>query len=128
MLSRSASELFQVGFAIFPDAGLLPGEQFVKNHSETEDVARGCHAFAPPLFRARVTGSHGARRHHGLVIRLRRFGIEQARDAEIEQLRFAFCGDANIGRLEIAMDDKILVRVGNGRANFAEESEPLSPA
>jgi hypothetical protein len=61
-----------------------------------------------------------------LVIGLPRVRIEQSRDAEIQELRFPFRRDTDISRFEIPVNDKVLMRVGNSRANFAEESQPLS--
>ena len=52
--------------------------------------------------------------------------ILETGDAEIEQLRFALGGDANIGRLQIAMNDQVLMSVSDGGTEFAKKREPLA--
>ena len=77
---------------------------------------------AENLFRARILGRqqpvvHACQRQH----RGRIAGIEQLGDAEVEQLGRAFGGDQDVGRLEVAMHDQVLVRVLNRRADLQEQ-------
>ena len=51
-------------------------------------------------------------------------GVENARDAEIEELRLSGGVDEDVGGLEIAMDDEVAMRVGHGVADEQEEAEP----
>ena len=52
-------------------------------------------------------------------------GAEKLGDAEVEQLRFALLRDENVRRFQIAMNDKVLMRVGDRRADLAEERQAL---
>src|SRR5262249_32977634 len=47
------------------------------------------------------------------------------RDAEVEQLHAPVGCDENIRRLEIAMNDEMLMRVADGVAHVLEEREPV---
>ena len=38
----------------------------------------------------------------------------------------AFRGDENVGWLQIAMDDQVLMRIADGGADLAKELEPLT--
>ena len=67
------------------------------------------------LFRAGVLRGQDRRSRHCrqtlcAVIRLNDLG-----DPEIEQLRHTIRRDENVGRLQVAVDDEVLVGVGNGR-------------
>ena len=64
-------------------------------------------------------------KRESLATALSAFGVEQFRDAKVEQLRFALRRHADVRRLDVAMNDQMLVRVGDGRANFAKKVESL---
>ena len=100
-------------------------EKFVENDAETVNIARRRHGFAADLFRAGVFGRHYALEGEGLTAALRVLRVEQLGDAEVEQLWFALGGDANIRRLDVAMNDQMLVRVSDGGADLAKKLEPL---
>src|SRR5262249_55450774 len=51
--------------------------------------------------------------------------LEQLGDAEIEQLRVAGPVDEDVGRLDVAVDDQVGVRMGDGLENVEKEAEPL---
>jgi hypothetical protein len=51
--------------------------------------------------------------------------VEQLGDAEVEQLRLSRLGDQDVARLDIAVDDKVLVRKMDGKANLLEDLYPL---
>ena len=50
-------------------------------------------------------------------------GVHQLRDAEVEQLRRAAGRDQDIGRLDVAMDDQVLMRVLDRGADLEEERQ-----
>ena len=52
--------------------------------------------------------------------------VEQLRDAEVEELHLAVGRDEDVRRLEVAVDDEVLVRVADGVAHHLEEREPAS--
>ena len=60
-------------------------------------------------------------REQHLVVR-----AQELRDPEVEELRFTFRRNEDGRRLEIAVDDEVLVRVGDSRADLAEQLEPLA--
>jgi hypothetical protein len=51
--------------------------------------------------------------------------VEQLGDAEIEQLDLALGIDQRVGRFQVAMDDEVAMRVGDGVANLREQLEAL---
>ena len=114
-----------IGSATCDPIRTLAREQLVKNHAQTVDITRGADVFAAHLFGAGVLWRHHALEGESLADALSAFGIEQFRDAKIEQLWFAFRGHADIRRLDVAVNDQMLMRVGDGRANFAEKFESL---
>ena len=52
--------------------------------------------------------------------------IEQLRDAEVEQLRRAFGRHQDVGGLQVAVHDQVLVRVLDGAADVEEQLQPLA--
>ena len=109
------------GDAVRPAAG----EQLVEQHAQRVDVGGGGHRLAAHLFGAGVLGRHqlqpGRRRRQRLPGHL---GIEQLGDAEIEQLGDAVLGDQHVGRLDVAVDHQVLVRVLHRRGQLQEDVEP----
>ena len=51
---------------------------------------------------------------------------EQLRDAEVEQLRCALADDEDIGRLDVAMNHQVAMRVLHRGANLHEQLEPFA--
>ena len=49
--------------------------------------------------------------------------LDQPGNSEIEQLRFAASRHQDVGRLQVAMDNQIAMRVGHRRQNLSEEPE-----
>ena len=93
---------------------LLIREQLVEDRADGEDVA--------PVIDLRtrdLLGRHVIERaeHHA---RLRHARVGQARDAEVEDLERAFGGDDQVGRLDVAMDDAGVVRVGEAGAQLVD--------
>ena len=100
-------------------------DELVQNHAQRVDVARRRQRVAAHLLRARVV-----ERHHPLLEpRQRRVGgrerrVEQLGDAEVEQLHAAGRVDDDVRGLEVAVDDEVLVRVLDRRADVEEQPQP----
>jgi hypothetical protein len=57
---------------------------------------------------------------------LRLAGVEEFRDSEAEELGRSVFKDKNVRRLEIAMNDEVLVCVPNGRADLEHKFDALT--
>ena len=80
---------------------------------------------AANLLRRRVVGRHHARsdlRERPIVGCLL---AEHLRDAEVEELHGAVGRYQDVRRLEVAVDDEILMGVADGVADRAEQAKPL---
>ena len=104
----------------------LPGQHLEQQHTERPDVGAGVDAADPAL---ELLGAH-VRQRADAMVDLGVFGgvdalaIDQARDAEVDDLDLAFGGDEHVAGLEIAMYDAATVRVLDGRADRDEQLEP----
>ncbi len=107
--------------AIGPPAG----EQLVEQYAERVDVGRGRHRIAANLLGAGVLRRHqlhaGHRRRVGVARHLR---VQELRNPEVEELRRSVHRHEHVGRLEVAVDDQVLVRVLDGGADLPEDREP----
>ncbi len=81
--------------------------QLVQDEADTVNVARGADRLAGKLFGTRIVRRERARR--GCAYR--GVGLDQARDAEIEQLRQSVRRDQHVAGLQVAMHDQRAVRV-----------------
>jgi hypothetical protein len=91
------------------------GQDFVQEHAEAVDVARGRLGLAFGLFRGHVAGRADFRRE-GVGGR-----VVGAGDAEVGQHRAAVRHDDDVGRLDVPMDDPAAVReVQRGRDPFQQ--------
>ncbi len=61
-----------------------------------------------------------------VCVRLAHF--DELRDAEVEQLQGAIARHQDVRRLQVAMDDEVLVSRMHGRADPAEQGEPVFQA
>ncbi|HEY0178894.1 MAG TPA: hypothetical protein VGC30_04575 [Dokdonella sp.] len=100
--------------------GPLAGQQFEQQHAERVDVGRGRHRLAAELFGRRVVRRERCDGEFGRAWRGR---VEQLRDAEVEQLHGAGGVDEDVGRLQVAVDDQVAVRIGDGLADLSEQRE-----
>src|SRR5438552_579567 len=75
------------------------------------------------MFRAGIRRRHHRRQCQGRFARGSLIGTEQFADTKIEQLRLARFGDQDIGWLDVAMNNQMLVCIMNCRADFAKELE-----
>ena len=98
------------------------GEQLVEQHAERVDIRGGRDRLAANLFGAGVFRRHQLQPGRGRRERLAgELGIEQLGDPEVQQLGRAIGDHEHVGRLDVAVDDQVLVRVLDGRADVTKE-------
>src|SRR5439155_27052873 len=88
---------------------LLTGQQLVKYCTKAIDIcgpADGC-IVSHRLFRRHVTPPA----QNIQSLRDAAFGFQQARSAEIRQMRLSFCIKQNVSRLNVAMENSLFMRV-----------------
>jgi hypothetical protein len=100
--------------------GAAAGEQLVQDDAQRVDVRSGRQGLAPELLRAGIGRCHRPE----LGDRGRRDRIDELRHAEVQQLGHVAGGDEDVGRLEVAVDDQVLVGVLDRRAHRAEQLHP----
>ncbi len=121
----------QVGGRFRGPSGQVEGEpaaeQLVQHHAQRVDIGVHADAAAPELLRRGVGGGQRPEPGSGLVLgevdRLQLLG-----DAEVEQLHHPVGADQDVGRLDVAVDDGVLVGVANCLTHGAEQPEPLGDA
>ena len=112
--------------------GCFAGQQFVKQHAEAVKVAAGVNVQRAHfrLLRAHVSRRADelfvGREHRvvGQPLAIRRFG-----DSEINHLRHGHAVEhryQDVRRLDIAVDDALLMRMLNGIADLDEQIQPLA--
>ena len=95
-------------------------QQLVQNHRRRKDVCAMIDTLPTDLFgRHVVDGAH----HHVAARQLRR---DEAGQAEVEDFDRAAVGDVNVCRLDVAMDDAVLVGVVEPLADFRRDLD-LAP-
>ena len=106
----------------------LAGERGPQRQQLVEEAAGGVEVravvdgLAERLLRGEVLG--GAHHHAGL--RHRRLGaVQGAGDAEVHDLDGAGVGDDDVGRLDVAVDDAVLVAVGERLQDTGDDDERL---
>jgi hypothetical protein len=109
----------QVGGAPRPHRG----EQLEEHDTQRVDVGGRRHRVAGELLGGGVVGSERRPRRGVGGAAVGR--VEQLGDAEVEQLHPAVAADQDVARLQVAMDDEVPVRVGDGVADLAEKPQPL---
>jgi hypothetical protein len=104
----------------------VAGHQAIENDTKRIDIGGCCDLIAANLLGAGEFRSHGpgvcAIGIEGLEVE---FGIEELGDAEVEELGLPFRRDENIGRLQIAMNDELLMSVLDGGADFEKKLEAV---
>ena len=114
------------------------GQELVEKTSERKDVAARVHRFAERLLRRHVGDGADDHSRLGESRESVAFGSDRERhllrESEVEDLRDAECGDDDVRRLQVAMDDSTPVSVGQrGRElepdlESALDGEPLPRA
>ena len=99
---------------------VLPGQEHVKQHPELIDVGSRRHRLPANLLGTSVVGRQESHRAPGSFVDLRG---QELRDAEIEQLGDALCGDQDIRRLDVAMDDQAAMSRFDGPPHRHEETK-----
>ena len=108
------------------------GEQLVQQRAQRVDVAAGVDvvdAAECGLFRAHILQSaedHADGGHHGFAIQ---FGVERLGETEVDDLGNSLAFDRldkDVRRLNVAVDDALLVRVVDGLADGNEELDALA--
>ena len=115
---------FPLGVGLALEAiGLGVGEQFVEHDAERIHVGHRRHRFAAHLFGRGVVQRERAHAGAGLF-RRGEVGVDEFRDAEVEQAHVAAGRDEDVRRLEVAVDDQVRVRVRDRVADLVEQVEP----
>jgi hypothetical protein len=109
-LGRVVDDLVEDGGGAVPDERPLPAEELVEDHARREDVAAAVELLAPDLLRAHVVD--GADHHP----RLGDSGAAELGDAEVHDLGRAVLEQADVGGLDVAVHDAVLVREVQARA------------
>src|SRR5262245_31011721 len=106
--------------------GLTSREQLIEHNAQRVDIT-GCRdGGAQDLLRTGILGRQWMQAFNGeFRNRLATLGTQEFCDSEIQQFRRAIGGHENVPRFQVAMHDKILVRVVDSAADRAEEFEPL---
>ena len=97
----------------------LAGQQLVEHDAERVQVGAGIDPLALGLLRREVGGGpeHGSGRGDRLV-------ADRAGDAEVGDLHRAVLGEHDVARLHVAVDEQVLVRVGERTADVRGDLQP----
>ncbi len=102
--------------------GSLARQQFIEQHAQRVHVRHRGHAGAAELLGACVLRRHHLRTQLGRQERAVAF--QQFGNAEVEQFRRTVGGHENVRWFDVAMNDEMLMRVRDGRADLSKEYEP----
>ena len=91
----------------------LPGQQFIQHHTERIDIARDGQRLTLDLFGAGVVGRQDATdaARQLCLAGGRAHLVHQLRNAEVEQPHLAADGDEDVRGFQVAVDDKVGMRV-----------------
>jgi hypothetical protein len=106
--------------------GVRASEKLVKDDTERIDITLRRHLATVDLLRAGVFGCEWQERHSRRRQATTSGGrIHDAGNPEIDQFWNALVGDQNVRGLQIAMDDAVTVRVGNGMGDLLEQGQSV---
>ena len=97
------------------------GQEFVEQHAQGVDVAPGIDRLPVQKFGTGVHRSHGAAIDTGDLGQSRLVRVEQLGDSEVEQPDLPRFGHEDVGRLEVAMNHLLRVRILHGVQNLQKE-------
>lgn len=103
------------GRAAVQAVGALAAEQLVEHHAQGIDIGAHRQGLAGQLLGRGHIGGQGLRAGLGRV--------QQAGDAEVQQLHLAALVHQDIARLEVAVDDQAAVGEGHGREHLQKERQ-----
>ena len=119
--------VFQRGAAVpFQSIGSGPGEQLIENDAERIDVRRGGQRSPGDLFGTGVVRRQRASAELGQWCGIDAACGHQFRDAEVEQVHDAICGDEDVGGFQVAVYDQVRVRILHRAENLQKQSQPLA--
>lgn len=104
----------------------MSGQELVEQDAEGVDVAGGGDRIVEDLLRAGIGGGHRRVARHRGDGAGGEIGLEQLDDTEVEEPGGAVFRDQDVAGLEIAVDDQVLVRGVDRRADLAEELQTLA--
>src|SRR6202158_1537905 len=99
---------------------MLPGEQQIKQNAQGVDVGGGADWTAGDLLRGGVCERQRsfafARERHRVV-------FQQLGNSKVEQLDLTIAGDEHVGRLDVAVDNQVGMRVRHRRRHIDKQPE-----
>ena len=104
----------------------MAGQELVKQDAERINIACRSGGLAPSLLRAGIIWSHqSSGDRHGIAGRLARLGRKYLRNAEVEKLDRSIGPDQDVARLDVAMNDALLVGVLESATDFEENRQTV---
>ena len=108
--------------------GTAAGEQFEQDDAERVDIRGNRDGLPRELLGRGIGGRERSRADHRLLGPRTRVGLQQPRDAEVQQAHVAAFGDEDVVRLQVAMHDQPRVREGDGTQDVQEQRQLVAQA
>src|SRR5208283_401434 len=106
---------------------MMAAEQDVQHHAHRVNIGRRIDSLTADLFWAGVIGCQHSHKAEGLLGRGGQgFRTEKLGDAKVEKLGHAVGGYQDVSRLQVTMNDEVLMSEANGVAHSAEQLQPLA--
>src|SRR5687768_9115178 len=100
-------------------------QQLIRHATELVDIGGGNNGLPTDLLGRGVFGRHPAKARARTGRFSRNALLKHLRETEIEQLHFAGRRDEDVRRLEVTMDDALIVRVVDRFSDVEEDLETL---